>query len=169
MSWRGFELHPDTPEGGIDLSRLHPNEEKSGMGDYIRKFAATFGIYDIIPSGRMPNTRRALAVAEFARDNGRLAEFRARAMDAHWKEGRDIGNMAVLGELAVAVGLDHAKSVLAATDMVYLKRVDEARVEYKRVGVGGIPAFVFGTEAIEGCQPYENLAAAAIRSGARRA
>lgn len=139
------------------------------MGAYIRKFAATFGIYDIRPSGRMPNTRRALAVAEFARDKGRLKEFRSGVMDAHWKEGRDIGDGDVLGELAADAGLDPEKSVLAAVDHVYLDRVDDSRLEYKRVGVGGIPAFVFRTEAIEGCQPYENLAAAALRSGARRA
>jgi predicted DsbA family dithiol-disulfide isomerase len=138
------------------------------MKDYIQQFAARFGIHDMIRTKRMPNTRRALAAAEFARDHGKLGEFRARTMDAHWKEGKDIENTTVLRELAAASGLDPEKALEAAADPVYLGRVDAMRTEYKQVGVGGIPTFVFGTEAVEGCQPYEVLAAAALRAGARQ-
>ncbi len=137
------------------------------MKDYIQRFAATFGVYDMKRSGKMPNTRRALAMAEFARDQGRLDEFRSLTMDAHWKDGQDIEDTTVLQNLAADSGLDPGKAILAAADRVYLKRVDDLRLEYKQVGVGGIPTFVFGTEPVEGCQPYEVLAAAALRAGVK--
>lgn len=117
---------------------------------------------------RIPNTRRALAMAEFARDEGKLEKFRELAMDAHWKDDKDIEDTDTLKELAAASGLDPEKALLAADDAVYLKRVDDLRIEYKKVGVGGIPTFVFGKEIVEGCQPYPVLAAAALRGGARR-
>lgn len=117
---------------------------------------------------RIPNTRRALALAEYAREQGKLDEFRSMAMDAHWKEDKDIEDSAVLSELARTAGLDPEQALRAADSTEYLSRVDAARVEYKKVGVGGIPTFIIGSETIEGCRPYEALSAAAQRAGAKR-
>ena len=136
--------------------------------DYMQQFAARFGVQGMKHSRRIPNTRRALAVAEFARDQGQLDQYRWRTMDAHWKEGKDIEDSAVLAILASASGLDPEKALIAADGPVYLSRLDAMRVEFEKVGVGGIPTFIFGSEPVEGCQPYEVLAAAALRAGAKR-
>ena len=138
------------------------------IGGYIAQFAAKFGVEGMKRSRRHPNTRRALAVAEYARDMGKLEDFRSRVMDAHWLNDQNIEDSAVLVELAKASGLDPEKALLAADDAAYQKRIDDQRIEYKQVGVSGIPTFVFGTEKVEGCQPYEVLAAAALRAGARQ-
>ena len=168
VDWRGFELHPETPKGGIELERLFPGGITPERESYIRQFAARFGVLGMKHAIRIPNTRRALGVAEFARDQGRLDEYRRRTMDAHWKEGKDIEDRTVLSALAGASGLDPEKAVLAADDPVYLSRVDAIRIEFQGVGVGGIPTFIFGSELIEGCQPYGVLAAVALRAGAKR-
>ncbi len=133
----------------------------------MSQFAAGFGVQGMKRLKRMPNTRRALAMAEFARDWGRLNEFRSNTMEAYWKEGKDIEDGAVLADLAMASGLEPEKALLAADDASYLKRVDDLRLEFQQVGVNGIPTFVFGTESIEGCQPYDVLVAAAFRAGAK--
>jgi predicted DsbA family dithiol-disulfide isomerase len=151
----------------MDLARLHPNQGKSDMGSYILKFAAGFGIHDIKPSARLPNTRRPLAAAEYARSQGKLDAFRSLVMDAHWKEGKNIEDEAVLRQLAAAAGLDPDKAIKASVDPAYSQRVAATRVEYKKLGVGGIPTFIIGSEIVEGCQPYEILADAAHRAGAR--
>lgn len=138
------------------------------MGGYILKFAAGFGIHDIKTSTRLPNTRHPLAAAEYARDEGKLDRFRALVMDAHWKEGKNIEDDTVLRQLAAAAGLDPESTIRATVNPVYLKRVADTRIEYKKLGVGGIPTFIFGKEAVEGCQPYEILEDAARRAGARK-
>lgn len=153
--------------GGIDLSRLHPDSKKPDMNDYIRQFAAKFGVWDMIHTTRIPNTRHGLAMAEFARDQGKLDAFRILTLDAYWKEGRDIEDDKVLQNIAATSGLSPEKALLATTDPIYLGRVMATRTEYKQIGVGGIPTFVFGSEIIEGCQPYEVLVEAVLRAGAR--
>jgi len=146
---------------------LHPNETKPDRKEYILQFAARFGVEGMKPTGRMPNTRRALAVAEFARDQDKLGEYRWRTLDAHWKEGKDIEDNTVLAVLASTSGLDPEKALLATDDPAYLSRVDAMRVEYQEVGVGGIPTFVFGSQQpIEGFRPYKLLATAALQAGA---
>ena len=97
----GYELHPDTPAGGVLLSSWLPNAE--AMLGYVHAFAARFGIPDLAAPARLPNTRRALAVAEFARDGGRLDPFRAAAFDAYWRGGHGLEDDGELAAIALAV------------------------------------------------------------------
>jgi predicted DsbA family dithiol-disulfide isomerase len=173
--WVGYELHPETPPGGVTLSEHLRDAE--GMHAYVRSFAAGFGIRDLVPPGRLVNTRRALAVAEHARDAGRLQVFNAVAYDAYWRHGRGLESDEDLAALAGEAGLDPGAAIEAARDPRLLARVDGARREAIRAGVTGIPTFDFEPEApaagrlssrVVGCQRYEVLVEAARRAGARR-
>jgi predicted DsbA family dithiol-disulfide isomerase len=174
VAWNGYELHPGTPRGGLPLSSYLPDAD--GMLRYVKSFAERFGIPDLRPPERLSNTRRALAIAQHARDAGRLEPYRAAAFDAYWRQGRDLEEDRELGEIARAAGLDPADALRAAGDPAALARVDAARAEALLAGVTGIPTFDFAAggaaagEAVRvvGCQPYDALADAARRAGARR-
>jgi predicted DsbA family dithiol-disulfide isomerase len=137
------------------------------MNDYIQQFAAKFGVFDMVRTTRMPNTRRALAIAEFARDRGKLDDFRKLTLAAHWQEGRDIEDDKVLHDIAIASSLPPDDALSTATDPVYLDRIAAVRSEFKSLDIGGIPAFVFDNEIIEGCQTYAVIVEAALRAGVR--
>ena len=55
---------------------------------------------------RVPNTRRALELGEWARARGAHDALHERVMDAYWTEGRDIGGWDVLGPCVADIGLD---------------------------------------------------------------
>ncbi len=150
------------------MARLFGQSRVEGMREYMRRFAESFGIRDMRQPDHLPNTRRALAVAEYARDQGRLTEFRHAAMDAHWRRGLDLENEGVIRVLAGEAGLDPEAAVAAMTAARYLDRVDDLRREAARAGVTGIPTFFLGDEVVVGCQPYPALAVAAERAGAKR-
>jgi predicted DsbA family dithiol-disulfide isomerase len=168
VDWRGFPLHPRTPKGGMPLTALFPASRVPAVKEHLRQFAARFGVTGIEHPDRLPNTRRVLAMAEFARDNFRLDEFRRAGMEAHWRHGKDLEDDADLGAIAAGVGLDGAAAVAAADDPRYQGQVDEKLEEARQHGVTGIPTFFIGKEQVVGCQPYEVLAAAAERAGAIR-
>ena len=151
----------------MPLDALIPRERLHGMSAYMKNFAAGFGIDDFEPRERVPNTRRALAVAEVAREDGKLEVFRQLAMDAHWKEGRDIEDDEVLRELARAAGLS-SDAVERSKDAEYLRRIDAIRAEANAIGIHGIPTFVLGRYRLSGAQPYEAFAMLAEKGGARR-
>lgn len=138
------------------------------MREYMGQFAERFGITDMTHPDRISNTRRALAVAELARDRSLLDPFRHAAMDAYWRHGQDLEDEAVIRRIAGDVGLDPDDATAALTDPDLLARVDEVRRESIEAGVTGIPTFFIGDEKIVGCQPYEVLARAAEQAGARR-
>jgi protein-disulfide isomerase len=95
-------------------------------------------VHGFRPPDRLQHTRRALAVAELARDELRLEAFRSAAFE---------------------------RAVLAADDAAYLARVDERQAVARAQGIRGIPTFVFGSERVVGCQPYDVLLGAARRAG----
>jgi predicted DsbA family dithiol-disulfide isomerase len=170
----GYELHPDTPPGGLPVAEYLPDAE--GMLRYVQSFAARFGL-DLVPPARLANTRRALAAAQRARDLGRLDAFRAAAFDAYWRHGRDLEADADLAAIGEAAGIGGAVAVAAARDPAALARVDGARRAALQAGVSSVPTFLFapGGEGkaaaaarVVGCQPYEVLAEAARRAGAVR-
>jgi predicted DsbA family dithiol-disulfide isomerase len=138
------------------------------MAAHLVTFAAGFGVHGLAAHERIPNTRRALAVAEFARDHGRLHPLRHAVMEAYWRGGRDIEADAVLADCAREAGLDPAATLAAIDDPVYRQRVEAMGEEARRVGVTGIPTFVMGRHGVVGCQPYEVLAELAESEGAMR-
>jgi predicted DsbA family dithiol-disulfide isomerase len=168
LDWRGFELHPGTPRGGLPLEQLFPGRSLPQMHAGTKRFAARFGVTDFEPPDRLQNSRRALAIAELARDLDHLEPFRQAAFNAHWRHGQDLEDDATLATIATEAGLDPARALEAADDPSLLARVDARQADARAHGVNGIPTFVFGRSLVVGCQPYEVLAAAAERAGIPR-
>ncbi len=131
---------------------------------YLEEFAKTFGV-PLTQPDFIPNTRRALAVTELARDRDLLKPFRDAVMAAHWVEGEDIESDAVLGRIAERVGLDAKEAVRAADASSFRDRIDEMRRDAHANGVTGIPTFFFGDIKAVGCRPYDDLARVAARAG----
>jgi predicted DsbA family dithiol-disulfide isomerase len=168
VDWRGFPLHPGTPVGGMPLTALFSAERVPAVKEHMRQFAARFGVTGIVHPDRMPNTRRVLAMAEYARAQGVLEEFRRAGMEAHWRHGKDLESNDDLRAIAESVGLDGAAALAASEDPRYVAEIDRKLAEAAEHGVTGIPTFFIGDEVVVGCQPYEVLAAAADRAGAKR-
>jgi predicted DsbA family dithiol-disulfide isomerase len=154
----------------MELSRLLGSRAHDAAAR-MAQFAASFGVTGMKHPPRIPNTRRALAIAELAREKGVLDAFRRSAMEAHWREEKDLELDTDLGLIAGRAGLDRGEAVSASRDPRYLARIDAVRAEANELGFTGIPTFVFGEledspSAVVGCQPYETLARAAERAGA---
>lgn len=167
VEWSGFELHPEVPVGGVSAEDFFAPGQIEPMRKQMQSFAEGFGV-ELGSPPRISNTRAALAVAEYARDHGKLDAFWSAAMHAHWRDGRNLEDDEVLGALAKDVGLDAASAVEASQSTEYIERLDQLSVRAGEAGVTGIPAFLFPEERIVGCQPYERLAQAAERAGAAR-
>ncbi|HLW49177.1 MAG TPA: DsbA family oxidoreductase [bacterium] len=185
--WKPFELNPGLPREGID--RAAYRRAKFGSLEYSRMLDArllavgeSVGIafaFDKIQ--RTPNTfdaHRLLwlagGVAHPARPSspadslGRQDALAEALFRAYFLEGRNIGDHAVLADLADAAGIprERAASLLAGRDGEREVRLEEDWAW--RSGVQGVPHFVIEDAApISGAQSPEVLAAA-IREGLRR-
>ena len=140
LDWRGFELHPNTPPGGVSLSKLFPGVPLSSLHERTQRFAARFGVSGFTPPDVLQNSRRALAVAELARDRGRLQPFRAAAFEAYWRQQKDLEDDGDLGAIAIAAGLPRDLA-LGAPRTTALSWSASAKSRPRRAAPMASPAF----------------------------
>lgn len=181
FEWRGFELHPGIPPGGLAPSRMFAPAQVAAMHARLSAVAADLGV-PFTPRDHAPSTKKALALSEYARGQGRLDAWREAAMGAHWQDGRDLEDPAVLRELAAAAGLDPDEALAFLDDPSVPGLLDAQRAEARAWGVTGIPTWFLlpagwrpedglpetGPRPVRvvGCQPWEVVERAAEMAGA---
>lgn len=168
VEWLPFDLHPEYPPEGIpreELMRRYPES----LHEAVRSMHEDADmVYNPNPE-RVPNTRRALELIEWARTQGRHDELHRRVMDAYWTEGRDITGWDVLGACVADVGLDPIEARAQVESGALQEAVSMSTATAHRHGINGVPAFVFdGRLLVSGAQPHEVLQQALERAAAMR-
>lgn len=119
------------------------------MNRHGQPYNIRFNTYDFIPS-----TKIALEATEFARDNNLFDKFYDRVFKAYFTGGQDIGNMAVVLELASEIGLDREVLRHALENNSYAGRIKENRELARKNQVIVLPTFITKESRIVGIQPY---------------
>ena len=106
---------------------------------------------------RVPNSRRALLLAELARERGVYEPLHERLFAAYWAEARDLSRDDVLLEEAVAVGLDEQEARAAIADangrLSVIRQETQTAIS---LGAGGVPAWLVDDRLlVPGAQPHE--------------
>lgn len=154
MEWLPFELDPGIPPEGQKLS-LYLKTPLPYLFHVLNTAARDYGLYFLGTDARY-NTHRALLAAEYARDQGREADFVAAVFRAYFSQGRNVSDPAVLADIARVAGLDPVRLLSEATEEAYGKRLRAAREKAERLGVRGTPTFLIdGAELITGAQPLK--------------
>lgn len=100
-----------------------------------------------------------------ARPTGRDVDVARRLYRAHFTDGADLSDHAVLMHVAGDVGLDEHAAEAALTTGAHAQTVMADIEEARRLGIRGVPFFVFaGRYAVSGAQPQEALVAAIERA-----
>ena len=105
---------------------------------------------------KVPNSRRALLIAELARERGVYDALHPRLFDAYWARGRDIGDREVLVEEGVRVGLDEAEILETLEEGRFLDQIEEQTRAAIEIGADGVPAWLIDERVlVPGAQPHE--------------
>lgn len=154
------------PPEGMEI----PSEYLADMEDIrkrLKDMAGTGGL-EMVFSGRIPNSRRALEATEYACAHGKGGQFHHAVFQRLYGEGRDIGSWEVLREAAVEAGLDAEEMENAVTGGEYTAVLDAKLEKAAGLGIKAVPTFVInGNYRIVGAHPYEAFqkAIAAVESG----
>jgi predicted DsbA family dithiol-disulfide isomerase len=162
--WRSFQLQPDAPRFGEPgagaptreylAARFAPAQIEEMQGR-LTALAAEDGLDYHLDRGRLANTFEAHALIHAAARQGFGEAMVERLFKAQHVEGLRIDDPAVLTELAAEVGLDAAAATPSEADR---QAVGEEIVEAGRIGITGVPFFLFGRRlAVSGAQPSELL------------
>jgi predicted DsbA family dithiol-disulfide isomerase len=175
IRWRPYQLDPTIPPEGKD--RRAYMEAKFGSGDRIRQIhervvatGAEDGIdfaFDRIKVS--PNTLDAHRLVRWVGDAGAQDAVVEALFNAYFTEGRDVGDHAVLGDIAASSGLDRGelmKRLASDEDRDAVRaEIDQAR----RIGVTGVPTFILANRyALVGAQPAKEIVLALQTTAARQ-
>lgn len=166
LEWLPFQLNPDMPEGGIaraDYRRAKfGSVEKGRMLDArVAQEGAGEGIaFAFDRMERTPNTVAAHQLIDLAQKQGKGNAVVDALFRAYFEEAKDIGDEAVLKEIAKSAG------VTGRADEKILAEVKEKEERVRDLGISGVPTFIFNRESgLSGAYPPEQLAQA-IRAAA---
>lgn len=151
-----FRAHPEILAQGIEVG---PRD--GPMYAMLEREAADAGLPLHWPP-RLPDTRRALAVAEWVRrfQPLRFPPLRRDLFAAHFALGEDLGDPAVIDRHASAAGVDLAALHAALADGSAADAVAKAEALGRASGVYGTPAWLSGGRLIIGLRPpadFESL------------
>lgn len=146
VKWLPHEIHPDTPIGGRSVTDLFSRFDVDNVLGECRRRGKPYNL-EFGELTWLSNSRLSLRMGEFARDAGVYDAVHHALFKAYFTDGRDIGDMDVLLDLARQCGF--ADALQAALDSgQYLDRVKQGSEEARQRGVTAVPTFF-----IEGLPP----------------
>ena len=174
IRWRPFELNPTMPKEGMDRETYC--ERKFGSVERARQLYANVAANaeaDGLPMAvdriaRMPNTRSAHRLIGYAEECGTQNEIVDALFAAYFIDGHDIGDPAVLLQIATAAGFDEVEIGARLNDDAADALIEGQEREADAMGVHGVPAFVFnGRLLFSGAQDPKTVALAVERAIAK--
>lgn len=153
-----FELRPE------------PNPTLRPDGEYLQRawresvypLAAQLGVEIRLPDvSPQPHTRLAFEGLQYAKEHGAANRYNGLVFRAFFQQSRDIGDLAVLADIAAEAGLGAEDFGLALRTGRHREAHHRALYHaYQEMGITAVPAFIIGSGFLRGLQPRETLEAA---------
>lgn len=164
INWMLVEIHPETPAEGTPVSALgYSSEHWQQMMGNLQRLADEEQV-----SLRQPavnaNSRKALQLAEAAKHAGADVFYRLhrRLFEAYFVAGLNIGDAAVLRQLADECGLTGSQVEQAWSDPRTARQLHDNLAVAGRYQVRATPTVFFSEQQrIDGVVPYEQFLATA--------
>jgi predicted DsbA family dithiol-disulfide isomerase len=158
IEWVAFPFHPEIPEEGLPLEQLFAGRgvDRASVTLRLKKVAGELGL----PLGeRMMtyNSRLAQELAKWAEARGKGDEFHDAVFLAYFAEGKNIGKMDELAEIAASLGLPEEEANAVLISRTFREEVDSDWSRARELGITAVPTFVINGQAVVGAQPYEVL------------
>lgn len=175
VRWRPYRLDATIPPEGIDrtdyiVRKFGSPSALDAANARLVAYGKAEGIdYHFDRITRTPDTTDAHRLIRWAHDAGKEDATVERLFAAYFTEGRDVGDRAVLAELAGEIGLDAEQireRLLGDDDRgAVTADIEEAY----RMGVTGVPCFVIDRRyAVAGAHPSEVIARTIVKAAGAR-
>jgi predicted DsbA family dithiol-disulfide isomerase len=166
VEYHSFELAPDTPVD-YDGSPADYLSERKGipmaqvgqMLERVTSIAASVGLDYHYEDVRQTNTIKAHELIHYAKAKDRQLDMKERLLRAYFVEGRHVGRIDDLADLAADIGLDRDDVIRSLSASEYLTDVKADVALARQYGIQGVPFFVIdGKYGVSGAQESTTFA-----------
>jgi predicted DsbA family dithiol-disulfide isomerase len=163
VRWLPFQLNPDLPASGMPRRDYIERKWGPGRGPEVYARVAAAGRGEGLPFAFekisvQPNTLEAHRLLHYAEQQGRQDELAEKLFRAYFVDGADITDPATLASVAVQAGLDREKVVAYLASDTDRDVIEQADIEARTAGVGGVPFFIFDRRVgVSGAQDSATL------------
>ena len=176
VEYRSFELSPDLPAdfSGSVVDYLHglrgiPEAQVHQMIEQVTGLARAEGIDADFPAVQQTRTLKAHELLHLAKATGVQEPMKERLLSAYFVEGRNVGDLEELADMAVEVGLDRDAVLTALTTGTFAADVQADIDQARAYGISGVPFYVIdGRYGISGAQSAETFAQALAQAASDR-
>ena len=177
VEYHSFELSPDTP---VDFQgdtadyladrKGMPREQAVKMLARVTDIAKTVGLDYDYHALQHTNTVKAHELIHYAKSQGKQIEMKERLLKAYFVEGKHVGRIQDLADLAAEIGLDRADVVRSLESGQFVADVRADQQQAIAYGIQGVPFFVIdGRYGVAGAQDASVFAGALSQVAAERA
>src|SRR6185437_12204507 len=136
-----------------------PADQVQGMLDQVTGIAAEVGLDYDFGALQHTNTIKAHQLLHYAKAHGKQIEAKERLLRAYFVEGRHVGRVEDLADLAAEIGLDREDVLRSLAEDEFLDAVRADQNQAIQYGIRGVPFFVIdGKYGVSGAQAPETFA-----------
>ena len=166
VEYHSYELAPDTPVDfdGTPIDYLSqrkgmPVAKVEEMLARVTSIAASVGLDYHYENVHQTNTVKAHELIHYAKARGRQLDMKERLLKAYFVDGRRVGRIEDLADLAAEIGFERDDVVRALQSNEYLADVKADVARANEYGIQGVPFFVIdGKYGVSGAQEAETFA-----------
>ncbi|MEP4195519.1 MAG: DsbA family oxidoreductase [Aliishimia sp.] len=164
IHWHPFELNPEMPAEGQNV-REHIMEKYGSTPEESDKSRANMTAlgtdlgfdFQFTEDKRMHNTFNTHQLLSWADEHGRKHDLKMALFTAHFTQGRDLSDIAVLADVAGEIGLDQTEALEVLKDQRFASDVRQTENFWIQQGIRGVPAVVFDRQhLVTGAQGVDN-------------
>ncbi|HET8864429.1 MAG TPA: DsbA family oxidoreductase [Gracilimonas sp.] len=163
ITWKSFELDPNAPVNSeLDIydtlakkygrDRRWAEQMNANMVNMASKAGLSFDMESVKPT----NTFNAHQLIHLAKEEGKQDEMKEALLSAYFSEGKHVGKLETLSEIAGEVGIEQQKARNILENNSYSNKVVKDVEEAHSLGVQGVPFFYINEKyGLSGAQPVE--------------
>tara|TARA_B100000579_G_C22715078_1_gene796483 strand:- start:331 stop:993 length:663 start_codon:yes stop_codon:yes gene_type:complete len=164
ISWKPYELHPEIPQNGYDKKLYLEQKFGNSYGrqspyKQIEEIGSSLGFeFNFSKTKRIPNTFNAHRLLWKAGKDGLQTELSQALFKAYFTDGRDVGSIEVLSDIADEVGMKKLETKEFLNSKEGGQETADEEMSFIERSIGAVPTYFINNKyIIQGGQEPETF------------
>ena len=164
ISWKPYELHPEIPQNGYDKKLYLEQKFGNSYGrqspyKQIEEIGSSLGFeFNFSKTKRIPNTFNAHRLLWKAEKDGLQTELSQALFKAYFTDGRDVGSIEVLSDIAHEVGMKKLETKEFLNSKEGGQETADEEMSFIEKSIGAVPTYFINNKyIIQGGQEPETF------------